>query len=102
MISAEFRLSRLGPPRGGRAGNLPRYVDLQRRVVLAGDTPLAMTGFNAQIAGMVYTLHDQRGRRYAGRVSVLHLAPSGAYRAFGFRRTGDWTLMVLRDKKRMG
>ena len=101
MISAEFRLSRLGPPRGGRV-NLPRYVDLQRRVVLAGDTPLAMTGFNAQIAGMVYTLHDQRGRRYAGRVSVLHLAPSGAYRAFGFRRTGDWTLMVLRDKKRMG
>ena len=89
-------------------------------VLMAGHTPLAMTGFNAQIPGMVqvggvYTPPDLRGRGHARRALALHLAASGAaratlfsaseaaaraYRAIGFRQIGAWTLLLLRDTER--
>lgn len=89
--------------------------------LMAGDIPLAMTGFNAQIADMVqvghvYTPPARRGRGHARRAVALHLAASGvrratlfsangaaarAYRATGFRQIGDWALILLRDKERL-
>jgi RimJ/RimL family protein N-acetyltransferase len=99
------------------------YTTTRSHVVLMdGDTPLAMTGFNAQVPDMVqiggvYTPPDLRGRGHARRALALHLAASGApratlfsasdmaaraYRAIGFRQIGDWTLMLLRDRERVG
>jgi RimJ/RimL family protein N-acetyltransferase len=90
-----------------------------RQVVLAeGDTPLAMTGFNAclpqivQIGG-VYTPPALRGRGHARRAVALHLARARdqgvrqatlfaandmamrAYRSLGFRQVGEWTLLMF-------
>lgn len=97
------------------------YVAARSHVALMdGDQPLAMTGFNARIPGMVqvggvYTPPERRGRGHARRAVALHLHAEGtaravlfsasaaaarAYRAIGFRRIGDWTLMLLRDKER--
>ena len=99
-----------------------RYIDAKSHVVLMeGQVPLAMTGFNAQIPDMVqiggvYTPPDLRGRGHARRAVALHLAANGAdratlfsaseaaaraYRAIGFRQIGDWTLMLLADKERV-
>lgn len=96
------------------------YLDLRSHVVLMdGDTPLAMTGFNAQIPDVVqlrgvYTPPPLRGQGHARRAVALHLAQTEAsravlfsaseaaakaYRAVGFRRIGDWTLALLRDKE---
>ncbi len=87
-----------------------------------GDTPLAMTGFNARLpdivqVGGVYTPPDLRGRGHARRAVALHLAAardagirratlfsgsdmaSRAYRSIGFRQIGDWTLLIFRNKE---
>ncbi|MCW3780453.1 GNAT family N-acetyltransferase [Defluviimonas salinarum] len=88
------------------------------RVLMAGGRPLATSGFNAflpdivQIGG-VYTPPSLRGRGHARRVVALHLAEarargvtratlfsgsdmaSRAYRAIGFRRIGQWTLVIF-------
>ena len=98
------------------------YTTARSHVALMdGDTPLAMTGFNAQLpdivqVGGVYTPPDLRGLGHARRAVALHLAASGAgratlfsassmaaraYRAIGFRQIGDWTLMMLRDKEKV-
>ena len=98
------------------------YTAARSHVVLMdGDTPLAMTGFNAQVPGMVqiggvYTPPDLRGQGHARRALALHLAATGAqratlfsasamaaraYRAIGFRQIGDWTLLLLHDKERV-
>jgi RimJ/RimL family protein N-acetyltransferase len=96
-----------------------RCVQSGRQVVLAeGDTPLAMTGFNAclpqivQIGG-VYTPRPLRGRGHARRAVALHLARARgqgvrqatlfaandmairAYRSLGFRQVGEWTLLLF-------
>lgn len=85
--------------------------------LMEGETPLAMTGFNAQIPGMVqvggvYVPPGLRGRGLAGRAVALHLAASGAERAtlfsasaaavrayarIGFRPVGEWSLILLPD-----
>ncbi len=93
------------------------------RVLMEDDTPLAMTGFNAQLPdivqiGGVYTPPDLRGRGYARRALALHLAEAAgrgvtrgtlfsasdaaarAYRAIGFERIGDWTLLLFDGPQR--
>ncbi len=99
------------------------YVAAGSHVVLMdGATPLAMTGFNAQLPhivqiGGVYTPPPLRGRGHARRAVALHLAQTGAdravlfsasdmaaqaYRAIGFRQIGDWTLMILHSPELAG
>ena len=123
----DYQLVTLGTP-AGRANqyvedSYARYVAAASHVALIeGDIPLAMTGFNAQIPGMVqvggvYTPPPLRGRGFARRALALHLAASGAcratlfsasdmaaraYRAIGFRQIGDWTLMLMSEKERVG
>ncbi len=87
------------------------------RVLFDGDTPVAMTGFNAvlpdavQIGG-VYTPPDLRSRGLARRAVALHLAQaraagvtrailfaasaaaSTAYQAIGFRRIGTFAIVL--------
>ena len=93
------------------------------RVLMAGDAPLAMTGFNAQLAdivqvGGVYTPPDLRGQGYARRVVALHLAQAAgqgvtratlfagspaaarAYQAIGFDRIGEWTMLFFDGPQR--
>ncbi|MEX0970493.1 MAG: GNAT family N-acetyltransferase [Paracoccaceae bacterium] len=95
------------------------YCQHQSHVVLMdGDTPLAMTGFNARIPeavqiGGVFTPAGLRGRGYARRALALHLAQAReagvrraslfaasesaarAYMGIGFERIGDWTLFMM-------
>lgn len=99
------------------------YISLNSHVVLMdGNQPLAMTGFNAQLpdivqVGGVYTPPALRGQGHARRAVALHLAQSSAaratlfsaseiaaraYRAIGFRQIGDWTLLLLANQVRLG
>lgn len=87
-------------------------------VLMQGDTPLAMTGFNARLPGIVqiggvYTPPRLRNLGHARRAVALHLtqaraigvtravlfsastAAARAYAAIGFRQTGDWTLYLF-------
>jgi GNAT superfamily N-acetyltransferase len=99
-----------------------QYCETGSHVVLMHDgTPLAMTGFNAQMPeivqiGGVYTPETLRGKGYARRAVALHLAhanaegakratlfsasesATAAYRAIGFQEIGTWTLLLLRGK----
>lgn len=89
------------------------------RLLIVGDRPVSMTGFNATDAravqiGGVYTPPAFRGRGYARTAVGLHLAearavgadraflftgsPSAetAYRALGFQRSGSYSLVMYR------
>jgi RimJ/RimL family protein N-acetyltransferase len=91
-------------------------------VLMHGDTPLAMTGFNAQLPhivqiGGVYTPPHLRGQGHARRAVALHLAQARdrgvaqatlfsasdmaarAFRAVGFSQIGDWSLILLLNKE---
>ena len=91
-------------------------------VLMDAGTPLAMTGFNAQLPdivqiGGVYTPPPLRGQGHARRAVALHLAQARtrgvrratlfsasdtaarAYRAIGFRQIGDWSLILFNDKE---
>ena len=90
------------------------------RVLYEGETPVAMTGFNATLPeavqiGAVYTPPNDRSRGLARRAVALHLqqaiaqgvnhailfaaSPQAckAYEAIGFRRTGDYTILVYKE-----
>lgn len=90
------------------------------RVLLEGDTPVAMTGFNAMLPeavqiGGVYTPPEARSRGLARRAVALHLAEARAqgvahailfasspqackaYEAIGFRRTGNFHILAFSD-----
>lgn len=94
-------------------------------VLMAGATPLAMTGFNARIPeavqiGGVFTPPALRGRGYARRALALHLdrvrregvtraslfaaneVAARAYIGIGFKRIGDWTLYMMADAHVVG
>lgn len=87
------------------------------RVLYEGETPVAMTGFNAMLPeavqiGGVYTPPAARSKGLARRAVALHLdearqngvetailfaaSPQAckAYEAIGFQRTGDFTILV--------
>lgn len=97
------------------------YIEADtHRVLYEGNTPVAMTGFNAvlheavQIGG-VYTPPALRARGYARRAVALHLSQARdagtknaslfaaspqackAYEAIGFRRTGDFRILIYQD-----
>jgi RimJ/RimL family protein N-acetyltransferase len=100
-----------------------RYTTTGSHMVLMdSDTPLAMTGFNAQLPhivqiGGVYTPPALRGQGHARRAVALHLMQARnrgvhratlfsasdmaarAYRAIGFSQIGDWSLILLRNKE---
>ena len=88
------------------------------RVLMADGRALAMTGFNSRVPEMVqiggvYTPPGLRGRGHARRAVALDLLAarqggatgatlfsasepaSRAYAALGFRRIGDWTLLLF-------
>lgn len=88
------------------------------RLLIRGDVPVAMSGFNARIPGVVqiggvWTPPDLRGQGLARRVVALHLeqaraegvaravlfaandAAAAAYRAIGFRRQGSMGVIEL-------
>ena len=99
--------------------SLAAYLANNSHVALMrGETPLAMTGFNARLPGIVqiggvYVPHALRNRGYGRRAVALHLAQARAegvaravlfsaseaaaraYRGIGFRQTGDWTLCLF-------
>lgn len=96
-----------------------RYCEAgSHKVLMDGEMPLAMTGFNAQLPrivqiGGVFTPMDLRGRGHARRALALHLdqvraagvthatlfsagdAARRAYEAIGFRWFSDWTLLLF-------
>lgn len=88
------------------------------RVLFRGTEPVAMTGFNATLPeivqiGGVYTPPDLRGQGLARAAVALHLAQARAngvrravlfaatdaaaraYRAIGFRRIGQYTIIIF-------
>lgn len=90
------------------------------RVLVHEGRALATTGFNAQLSeivqiGGVYTPPALRGRGHARRAVALHLAEARAqgvrratlfsasdmaaraYRAIGFRRIGNWSLVLFAE-----
>ena len=97
-----------------------RYVSAQSHMVLMdGDTPLAMTGFNARLPdivqlGGIYTPPALRSKGHARRAVALHLAQAvqegvtratlfsaseaaaKAYQAVGFRPIGEWSLILFK------
>jgi RimJ/RimL family protein N-acetyltransferase len=122
----DYQLRTLNTPPGEAATRVSdsygQYTAENSHVVLMqGDTPLAMTGFNARLPdivqiGGVYTPPDLRGKGHARRALALHLAQAkaagvrratlfsasvsatAAYRAIGFRPIGDWTLLLLQGR----
>lgn len=103
------------------ASDIAHYVaEDSHRALVDGDTPLAMTGFNARLpdivqVGAVWTPPPRRSRGLARRAVALHLAEARArgvgqatlfasgpaavraYEALGFRRTGTWTIVLLAE-----
>jgi predicted GNAT family acetyltransferase len=94
------------------------------RLLLHEGRPVALTGFNATLPGMVqiggvYTPAPLRGRGYARRAVALHLAEAHAkgatravlfaasdaaaraYQAIGFRGAQDFTLFLLATPARI-
>ena len=94
------------------------------RVLIEGDQPVSMTGFNAALddivqIGGVYTPPELRGRGYARRAVALHLAEARengarrailfsssdaalrAYAAIGFRHIGSYSLVFFDGKRRV-
>jgi GNAT superfamily N-acetyltransferase len=106
------------------AADIDRFLGEETHRVLVGPQgPLALTGFNAEAAGLVqvgavYTPPALRSRGHARRAVALHLAEARArgmrqatlftasaaavraYRAIGFHEVGAWTLFILRKKVR--
>lgn len=95
-----------------------RLIEDNIRLLRSGSQAVAMTGFNAQLPGIVqiggvYTPPDLRGRGYARRAVALHLAQAQtagvtravlfaanaaavrAYQAIGFKQTGQFTLTLF-------
>jgi len=91
-------------------------------VLMDAGTPLAMTGFNAQLPHIVqigggYTPPALRGHGHARRAVALHLSEvrdrgatqatlfsasdmaARAHRAIGFSQIGDWPLILLLNKE---
>ena len=123
----DYQISTLNTPAAEApqrvADSYAHYVGSGSHVVLmTGDTPLAMTGFNARLPdivqiGGVYTPPELRGRGHARLAVALHLAQARfagvrratlfsasdmaarAYRAIGFRDIGLWTLLIFAVKE---
>ena len=91
-----------------------------RRILADGDTPLCLTGFNAEVddivqVGPVYTPPDQRGQGHARRAVALHLQEAkakgakrsilfannphaiAAYEAIGYRPIGRFSLIFFAE-----
>ena len=121
----DYEIEALGEPpeKAGPSGRdaYETYIALgSHRVLMAGSTPLATTGFNAQTdrmvqIGGVYTPPGLRRRGHARRAVALHLAEARAagktaatlfaasanaaraYVAVGFKPIGNWTLTLLAE-----
>ena len=110
-----------GPEARAKAGaDIAAYIARDsHRLLLHHDQPVALTGFNATLPGIVqiggvYTPPALRGKGYARRAVALHLdearqkgttravlfaasdAAARAYQAIGFRRVQDFTLFLLK------
>lgn len=103
------------------ARQIARYrAEGSHRILWQEDTPVAFTGFNARLPGLVqiggvYTPPDLRGRGFARAAVALHLAEARAagtrtarlfaasdsaaraYRAIGFQRAGDVALVMFAE-----
>lgn len=120
---ADYQLNTLHTPAHQVADFVER--DYQARVeqgshmvLVDGEICLAKTGFNASLSdivqiGGVYTPPDLRGQGHARRAVALHLelarqrgvsrstlfsaseAAARAYRAIGFEKIGEWTLLLF-------
>ena len=115
-----------GPEARAKAGaDITAYIARDsHRLLLQDDAPVALTGFNATLPGIVqiggvYTPPALRGKGYARRAVALHLdearqngttravlfaasdAAARAYRAIGFRPTRDFTLFLLATPTRI-
>lgn len=119
----DYDVEALGTDRAKAAATMPAQVDRtiardSHRVLMVAGQPVCTTGFNAILpqavqVGGVYTPPALRGRGHARRAVALHLAQaraqgvqkatlfsasdmaSRAYRAIGFERVGDWSLVLL-------
>jgi GNAT superfamily N-acetyltransferase len=119
----DYEIRTLGTPpvnaRAEAAADVDDYIAADsHRVLVKNGVPLCQTGFNARLPdivqiGGVYTPPDLRGQGHARRAVGLHLAEArkagvtratlfasgasaeSAYHAVGFRRIGDWTLLLF-------
>ena len=119
----DYHIATLGTPPDQAGQRAARWYDQatttgSHMALIEGDTPLAMTGFNARAPGIVqiggvYTPPALRGRGHARRAVALHLAQARtkgvaratlfsasdsaarAYVAIGFRRIGTWSLILF-------
>ena len=120
---ADYEVEALGTAPGDAMAEAARDIATylandSHRVLLAHDTPVAMTGFNATLPqavqiGGVYTPPALRGRGYARAAVALHLTEAQArgvslgilfaasdmaaraYRALGFQQIGHYNLTVF-------
>lgn len=127
---AAYVIETLGTPARDAPAQAAREIDDyiardSHRILWDGATPVAMTGFNAQLParvqiGGVYTPPDLRGRGYARSAVALHLeeirhegarravltaanAPAvRAYRAIGFQQIGLFTFHIFAQAQQIG
>ncbi len=120
---AAFHREVLGTPEAETTAAAAREVEAwcargSHRLLLEGDRPVAMTGFNAELPGIVqiggvYTPPDRRGQGLARRAVALHLgearargatravlfaasdAARRAYLGIGFRQIGQFAFILL-------
>lgn len=123
----DYLINTLGVPvpqaRPDAAARVTQQGDQGTHVVLTdAGRPVAMTGFNAQhddtvMIGGVYTPPRLRGRGHARRAVALHLraarrngarrafltahdpAAIAAYRAIGFRRVAEVSIVIFSDRQ---
>ncbi len=110
-------------PKEKAAQDIENYAEADtHRVLYKDEKPVAMTGFNATLPeavqiGAVYTPPALRSQGLARRAVAMHLAEarangvehailfaasrqaSKAYEAIGFRRIGDYNILVMRPHR---
>lgn len=122
---ADYETETLSVPKDAAQARAEKQIQAfittdSHRVLMQGQTPVAMTGFNASLpeivqVGGVYTPPELRSRGYARVALALHLqevavdgvteavlsaaneAASHAYIALGFERTGSFALVVYEE-----
>jgi GNAT superfamily N-acetyltransferase len=122
-IAYSIEAIEMTPERAEEEGRKAYHSYIERgshRVLIVEGVPVATTGINARLpeivqVGGVYTPPALRGRGFARRAVALHMAEARAegatratlfagsdmaaraYEAIGFRRIGDWSIILFKE-----
>jgi GNAT superfamily N-acetyltransferase len=122
-IDYSIEAIQLPPDRAEEDGRRAYHSYIERdshRALMIDGRPVATTGINARLpqivqVGGVYTPPPLRGRGYARRAVALHMAEARAagatkatlfagsematraYQAIGFRRIGNWSIILFKE-----